>query len=123
MNEFGSSSTEKHTEETIDEPVAKANPKTPVGGGGKLLLDEEREIGAVSWRVYTKYGQAMGSWAWVALCASLLCFTQGANVANSLFLGFWSGGTIHGFKQGDYMAVYAGEAKPCFHFLALRGGR
>ncbi len=107
MIEFGSSSSPA-LEETIDEKPTKPKVKTPTGGGGKLLLDEEREIGAVSWRVYAKYGKAMGSWSWVGLCAALLCFTQAANVGNSLFLGFWSGGEIKGFKQGDYMAIYAG---------------
>lgn len=29
-------------------------------------------------------------------------------VGNNLFLGFWTGGTIDGFSQGQYMAVYAG---------------
>lgn len=110
MEEFGSTSTE--TDTTLDEkPVKAKDPKAPTGGGGKLLLDEEREVGAVSWRVYAKYGKAMGSWSWVGLCAVLLCFTQAANVGNSLFLGFWSGGEIEGFSQGDYMAIYAGQSK------------
>lgn len=108
MNEFGSSSTEVEAPEEAEEAPTKAKtPKTPGGGGGKLLLDEEREIGAVSWRVYSKYGAAMGSWSWVGLCAAFLCFTQAANVGNSLFLGFWTGSEIGGFRQGDYMAIYA----------------
>jgi hypothetical protein len=28
-------------------------------------------------------------------------------VGNNLFLGFWTAYNIPGFKQGDYMAVYA----------------
>ena len=28
-------------------------------------------------------------------------------VANTLFLGFWTSSTIHGFSQGDYMGTYA----------------
>ena len=107
MEEFGSSSN-PHEEEAIDDKPAKAKENKATGGGGKLLLDEEREIGAVSWRVYAKYGKAMGSWSWVGLCAGLLCFTQAANVGNTLFLGYWSGSEISGFRQGDYMAVYAG---------------
>ena len=95
--------TEKQSEETQEEEKTDR----PTTGGGKLYLDEEREVGAISWRVYSKYGAAMGGWRWVMLCAGFLCFTQAANVGNSLFLGFWSGGSIKGFQQGDYMAVYA----------------
>lgn len=29
-------------------------------------------------------------------------------VTTTLFLGFWTGNTISHFRQGDYMAVYAG---------------
>ncbi|KAF8984488.1 P-loop containing nucleoside triphosphate hydrolase protein [Cyathus striatus] len=31
----------------------------------------------------------------------------GLQVANTLFLGFWTAESIHGFKQGDYIAVYS----------------
>ena len=32
-------------------------------------------------------------------------------VGNNLFLGFWTSQSIHGFRQGDYMAVYAALGK------------
>ena len=122
MEEFGSSS--EGLEAAIDEQPAKMKKsKTPTGGGGKLLLDEERETGAVSWRVYAKYGQAMGSWSWVGLCAAMLCLTQAATVGNSLFLGFWSGSEIHGFRQGDYMAIYACECTMSLPWLTFRSWR
>jgi hypothetical protein len=40
-------------------------------------------------------------------------------VGNNLFLGFWTSSSIHGFRQGDYMAVYAGLglAQAFFSFL------
>ena len=116
MEEFGSTGTQTEKAEE-KEPEKKDK---PTEGGGKFLLDEEREIGAVSLRVYLKYGKAMGGWRWVGLCAVFLCVTQGANVANSLFLGFWSGNSIASFKQGDYMAVYAclGLAVAIFTWLA-----
>ena len=91
----------------------------PKEGGGKLLLDEERETGAVSLRVYAKYGKAMGGFRWVGLCGRVCVITQGANVANSLFLGYWSGNSIAGFEQGDYMAVYACESKSARYTLEI----
>lgn len=40
-------------------------------------------------------------------------------VGNTLFLGFWTAGSIPGFRQGDYMAVYTGfgVASAVFSFL------
>ena len=79
-------------------------------GGGKLLLDEERNTGSVSLQVYLKYLRAVDSWWYVGLCTTWLVLVQASNVGNSLFLGYWSGSEIAGFSQGQYMAVYAGES-------------
>ena len=106
MEEFGSTS-ERVDKEQVAEAKKQVKPKAP-GGGTKFLLDEERETGAVSWKVYGQYGKAMGGWIWVAIVAFWLCLTQAATVGNTLFLGFWSGSEISGFRQGDYMGVYAG---------------
>lgn len=106
MEEFGSSSERVDKKQVVGEKK-QVKPKAP-GGGTKFLLDEERETGAVSWKVYGQYGKAMGGWIWVAIVAFWLCLTQAATVGNTLFLGFWSGGEINGFRQGDYMGVYAG---------------
>jgi len=40
-------------------------------------------------------------------------------VGNNLFLGFWTSGSIRGFSQANYMAVYAvlGLAQAVFAFL------
>lgn len=76
----------------------------------RLMLDEERETGEVKWAVYTKYIRAMGSPWWAVIIAATLFLEQGATVGNSFLLGFWSGGSISGFAQGQYMAAYAGES-------------
>lgn len=75
----------------------------------KLMLEEERETGEVKWSVYTGYMRAMGNWWWAVFIAAVLILEQVATVGNSLMLGFWSNGTISGFAQAQYMAVYAGE--------------
>lgn len=36
-----------------------------------------------------------------------ICSLNFWTVGNNLFLGFWTSKSIHGFRQGDYMAVYA----------------
>jgi len=73
-----------------------------------LEEDEEREVGAVSWKVYTEYIRATGSWFWVSASAMFLLLTQLVNLANSLFLGWWSSDEF-GMEENLYMAVYAGE--------------
>jgi ATP-binding cassette subfamily C (CFTR/MRP) protein 1 len=75
---------------------------------------EERETGSVSWQVYKSYARDTGSYMWVGIIAVLLLCGQAANVANVLFLGYWSANSIEGFSQGGYMAVYAGESKLLF---------
>ncbi len=79
-------------------------PPVPVG----LEEAEERETGAVSWAAYTGYIRAMGNPLWAIIIFGSLALGQIANVANSLMLGFWSGQTISGWSQGQYMGVYAG---------------
>ena len=41
-------------------------------------------------------------------------------MGNNLFLGFWTNLSIKGFREGDYMAVYAalGIAQAIFSFIA-----
>jgi hypothetical protein len=71
---------------------------------------EERETGSVSMQEYKSYARDTGSYLWVGIIAVLLLCGQAANVANVLFLGYWSANSIEGFSQGEYMAVYSGEA-------------
>ncbi len=106
MEEFGSTSDSKDHGEVVPKSEA-ADPEK--GPGGKLILEEEREVGAVSWHVYYSYAKSMGSMWWAVVFGSFLVFTQAAQVFNSLFLGFWTGKEIKGWSNGDYMAMYAGE--------------
>ncbi|KAF8815566.1 multidrug resistance-associated ABC transporter [Phlegmacium glaucopus] len=72
-----------------------------------LMQLEERNVGAVSWEIYKKYLRFAGGLSWAPLILGLLIISQGTQVFTTLFLGFWTGNTIHGFKQSSYMAVYA----------------
>ncbi|KAF9473172.1 P-loop containing nucleoside triphosphate hydrolase protein [Pholiota conissans] len=73
-----------------------------------LMEDEERNVGAVTWDVYKKYLRNAGGLIWAPILLVLLVLVEGNNVFTTLFLGFWSGQTIHGFTQGQYMGVYGG---------------
>ncbi|ORX37805.1 P-loop containing nucleoside triphosphate hydrolase protein [Kockovaella imperatae] len=78
------------------------------GGGGHIIVDEERLTGSVSGAVYKRYLASVNSWRHIFVAAFFLIATQIANVGNSLFLGYWSAGSIPGFSQGQYMGIYAG---------------
>jgi len=118
MNEFGSTSDVKQgavddaatpDQDSITKPGEK-------GSEQQLILEEERETGAVSWHVYYSYAQSMGTLWWAVIFGSFLALTQVAQVFNSLFLGWWTGSQFPGWTNGMYMAVYAGQLS----FNALR---
>ncbi|KAL8287275.1 hypothetical protein RQP46_003727 [Phenoliferia psychrophenolica] len=118
--EFGSSTKgKKSEEETLDElaeevtdekAVTELKKKPRADGviGAKLMQDEERETGSISWSVYTHYFRSMGTIWWGPILFALYGMAQICTVGNSIFLGFWSAQSITGFSQGDYMAIYAG---------------
>ncbi|KAF9002584.1 multidrug resistance-associated ABC transporter [Cyathus striatus] len=81
-----------------------------------LMQAEDREVGAVAWNIYSQYLSLSGGFAAVLLITLLLTIEQGFQVATTLFLGFWTAGSIHGFKQGDYMAVYSALGRNIHYF-------
>ncbi|KAJ7658502.1 multidrug resistance-associated ABC transporter [Mycena rosella] len=85
-----------------------------------LMQTEERQTGAVSWETYGKYLGFAGGIIWAPIIVLLLTLAQAAQVGNNLFLGYWTANTIHGFRQGDYMAVYGalGLAQAIFSFFS-----
>ncbi|TFK36264.1 cadmium ion transporter [Crucibulum laeve] len=100
--------------------VPDNNHSTDIDKTNAVLMQlEEREVGAVPWEVYKKYLRYAGGLIWAPIILLLLILDQGSQVATTLFLGFWTAGSIHGFKQGDYMAVYValGVAQATFSFL------
>ncbi|KAJ8496778.1 hypothetical protein ONZ45_g12317 [Pleurotus djamor] len=130
VEEFGSQNKANVTSEP-NEKSTKAVPqsKAPlnVSSSQPLMQDEERVTGAVAWSTYAKYLRYGGGIFWAPLILLLLILDQGAYgrcnlslpdyyipsdslpalaVANSLFLGFWTAGSIPGFSQSNYMAVY-----------------
>ncbi|KAF8884421.1 ATP-dependent bile acid permease [Gymnopilus junonius] len=130
IEEYGSLEAELE-DEGIEDPSkvkAKKGPRanddsTEEGGpkkaSGALMQQEERNTGAVTWSTYANYLKYAGGVLWGPFILLILTLTQGAQVGNNLFLGFWTSQSIHGFRQGDYMAVYAalGMAQAIFQFI------
>ncbi len=87
------------------EPVpAAVEAKKP----SKLMQDEERETGAVSWNVWATYGRAMGHATLGPVLLLLYMLAQAANVGNTILLSYWTSQSIEGWVDGQYMGAYAG---------------
>ncbi|KAI0718208.1 multidrug resistance-associated ABC transporter [Cerioporus squamosus] len=69
-------------------------------GAQDLMQAEERLTGSVSWSVYAKYFRFAGGFLGFAVLVLFVVLSQSAQVANTLFLGFWT-------SQADYMGTYA----------------
>ncbi|KAJ7832830.1 multidrug resistance-associated ABC transporter [Mycena leptocephala] len=85
-----------------------------------LMQTEERTTGAVSFETYGKYLTFAGGLVWAPIIVLLLTLAQAASVGSNLFLGYWTSNSVRGFRQGDYMAVYAGLglAQAFFSFIS-----
>lgn len=75
--------------------------------GKSLMQSEERAVSSVPWSVYAAYIRASGSIFNGPLVLGLLVISQGANIATSLWLSFWTADK-YGFQMGVYIGVYAG---------------
>lgn len=98
-----STAPQAHSSHSGESPQKHSKPSSP-----HLDEEEDCETGAVSWSAYTGYIRAMGNPLWAIVIFGSLVLGQVANVANSLMLGFWSGQSMFGWGQGEYMGVYAG---------------
>ncbi|KIJ49226.1 hypothetical protein M422DRAFT_225864 [Sphaerobolus stellatus SS14] len=112
---------DKEVSQALALPSSNADPKAKaaVAKGPALMQQEERNVGQVEWVTYAKYLKAAGTIVWAPVLLGLLTLSQGSQVGNNLFLGFWTAGSIPGFKQGQYIAVYAalGVAQGIFSFI------
>lgn len=127
IQDYGSSATQKEVPgdeqseeadtEATETPGTKASEEKQQGG--KLILDEERETGEVSWITYKHYLRAIGTYWWSLIIFSTLIAVEGSRAVNSLFLGFWSGRQLNGVSTGEYMAIYAGESLLAVYIVTL----
>ncbi|KAI0795014.1 multidrug resistance-associated ABC transporter [Abortiporus biennis] len=110
IQEYGSvdkEEEEKEEEEIKDEQKAVVNTVDTKKSQPGLMQAEERLTGSVAFSVYSKYLKHAGSLVWAPVIIMFLTLSQGAQVANNLFLGFWTAESIHGFSQAQYMGTYA----------------
>ncbi|KAI0674258.1 multidrug resistance-associated ABC transporter [Trametes maxima] len=123
MEEYGSLEKQEEAIPVPEKAPVKVKDVKEKGRGPQkdhvaLMQSEERLTGAVASTVYTRYFKFAGGAAVFPVIMMFLVLSQGAQVANNLFLGFWTSESIHGFNQGDYMGTYAalGIASGVFSF-------
>jgi ATP-binding cassette, subfamily C (CFTR/MRP), member 1 len=98
---------EKEKKEEVDEIEEEKDGKKKKRKVPGLMQAEERAIKSVPWSVYGSYIRASGSIFNIFLVLGLLLASQGANIATSLWLSYWTSNKF-GYKTGTYIGVYAG---------------
>jgi ATP-binding cassette subfamily C (CFTR/MRP) protein 1 len=94
-------------DEVADEKKAVQKRKRgPTKRQAGLMQAEERAVNGVGWEVYGAYLKATGTVLIGPFTILLLIISQGANIATSQWLSWWSSGKFH-FHQGQYIGVYA----------------
>ncbi|ESK94758.1 abc transporter [Moniliophthora roreri MCA 2997] len=119
INEYGQRNIETRTGRNEQRKVDSEKDDGSNQVRDALMQAEERSTGAVTWSTYSRYLRHAGSVAWAPVVLGLLAVAQAAEVGNNLFLGFWTSRSIEGFRQGDYIALYAslGAAQAIFTFI------
>ncbi|TVY81597.1 Multidrug resistance protein fer6, partial [Lachnellula suecica] len=100
---------EKHEEEDhVNEDEIESEKKTTKKKrkGGALMQAEERAVKSVPWSVYVDYVRASGSLLNAPMVVVFLIMSQGANIATSLWLSWWTSDKF-GYSKGVYIGIYA----------------
>ncbi|KAI4719614.1 ABC multidrug transporter-like protein [Aureobasidium sp. EXF-10727] len=103
---------EEEDEEVDGDEVEEKKKDVQKKSGGKkpaaaLMQTEERAVKSVSFGIYKAYIKASGSLAVAPLILLTLILSQGANIATSLWLSWWTSNKF-GYDRGTYIGVYAG---------------
>jgi ATP-binding cassette subfamily C (CFTR/MRP) protein 1 len=81
---------EKQEHVNEDEIEEEKKTVTKKRKGGALMQAEERAVKSVPWSVYIDYVRASGSLLNAPIVFTFLVMSQGANIATSLWLSFWT---------------------------------
>ncbi|KAF2876322.1 P-loop containing nucleoside triphosphate hydrolase protein [Massariosphaeria phaeospora] len=101
----------KEPGEAVDEDEVEVEKKTAKKSKKQkkavaLMQEEDRAVKSVTWDVWIAYIKAGGG-LWVGpLIFGLLVLSQGANIATSLWLSWWTSNKF-GYSEGVYIGVYS----------------
>ncbi|CAK7267015.1 ATP-binding cassette transporter yor1 [Sporothrix epigloea] len=111
---------EHETKASVVAPPAAKDSKKRRKQGKALMQNEERAVSSLPWATVAAYIRSSGSILNGPLMFLLLIISQGANIATSLWLSYWTADRF-GYKTGVYIGVYAalgaGQAALTFSFM------
>ncbi|KAL8916553.1 MAG: hypothetical protein Q9172_006254, partial [Xanthocarpia lactea] len=93
-------------EDDVEEDKKDAKKRKVSKRGAALMQQEERAVRSVPWSVYDAYIKASGTILNGPLIIFLLICSQGANIATSLWLSYWTSNKF-GYSAGVYIGAYA----------------
>ncbi|KAK8110590.1 uncharacterized protein PG998_007047 [Apiospora kogelbergensis] len=93
-------------EAVIEEKTAETKDKKKKKRAPGLMQAEERAVASVPWSIYGDYVRAAGSILLAPLVFLTLITSQGANIATSLWLSYWTSDKF-GLSSGVYIGIYA----------------
>ncbi|PMD34604.1 ABC multidrug transporter-like protein [Hyaloscypha variabilis F] len=99
---------EKHeNEDHVNDDEVESEKKTmkKKRKGAALMQAEERAVKSVPWSVYLDYIRASGSLFNAPIVIGFLLLSQGANLATSLWLSYWTSDKFR-YTRGVYIGVY-----------------
>ncbi|KAH8664304.1 P-loop containing nucleoside triphosphate hydrolase protein [Xylariales sp. PMI_506] len=97
----------EHEEVVVEEKTAETKKSKKKKRSPGLMQAEERAVASVPWSVYGTYVKASGTIFSAPLIFGALILSQGANIATSLWLSWWTS-DAYGYSTGVYIGVYAG---------------
>ncbi len=93
-------------EDEVEDETKAAKKRKMSKKGAALMQQEERAVKSVSWGVYAAYVRASGSLLYGPMVVFILIISQGANIATSLWLSWWTSNKF-GYSTGTYVGTYA----------------
>lgn len=114
MDQFGGDTTQDedskdeapvHSSDIADEKKIGDSPAADTPGD-RLMMDEERKLGSVGWRVYAAYLKCGPGW--IVLAAAFAAGMTGTSVMSTVWLTFWSEDKFReagSFYQGIYAVL------------------
>ena len=93
-------------EDEVEDEKKAAKKRKQSKRGAALMQQEERAVKSVGWNVYAAYIRASGSLLFGPVVILLLIISQGANIATSLWLSWWTSNKW-GYSTGAYIGIYA----------------
>ena len=93
-------------EDEVEDEKKAAKKRKQTKRGAALMQQEERAVKSVGWSVYAAYIRASGSLFFGPMVLLILVISQGANIATSLWLSWWTSNKW-GYSTGEYIGIYA----------------